>query len=81
MIILSACSSQTLGIRKMGDAKVTNLDLATVFCPEQIRGFDVSMDDTLMMDWREPRVYIYKSREKRNNTKLRTIFEPKDSIS
>jgi hypothetical protein len=40
----------------MGDAKVTNLDLAAVFCPEQIRGFDVSMDDALMMDWTEPGV-------------------------
>jgi hypothetical protein len=78
--ILSTCSGQTLGIRKMGDAKVTNFDLATVFCPQKVRGFDISMDNTLMMYWEKNTGYK-SGRGAGNNDKLRTIFEPQDCIS
>ena len=44
------CGSESLGIREMGDTKVGDFDGATVGSPEEVGGFDVSMDDALVME-------------------------------
>lgn len=41
---------KTLSIREMRYTKVGDFDSTTVSCPEEIGGFDVSVDDTLIMN-------------------------------
>jgi hypothetical protein len=38
-----------LGVRKVRHTKVANLDHATIDCPQQVCGLDVSMDDSFVM--------------------------------
>ncbi len=38
---------QALRIGEVGGAKVGNLDMRTIFCPEEIGGLDVAVDDAL----------------------------------
>lgn len=40
-----------LGIRKVWDAKVSNLDLIVVLAIEEVGRLDVTVDDALVMDW------------------------------
>lgn len=44
-----ARSSQPLGVGKVRHTKVANLDHATIVCPQQICGLNVSMYDPLVM--------------------------------
>ena len=45
-----AAAGEEEGIGKMGSAKVCDFDLAAVLSPEKIGGFDVAVDDALVMD-------------------------------
>lgn len=41
--------SESLGIREMAHAKISNFDMVTVLCPEEVGRLDIAMNDTLMV--------------------------------
>ena len=37
----------------MGDAEIGDLDDRVILVPEEVGGLDVSVDDSLVVDWKE----------------------------
>ena len=47
-----------LGVGKVGNAKVSDLDCLSVRGPEEISGFYVSVNDPLIVDWNDDELCI-----------------------
>lgn len=49
---------EALCVGEVRNTKVANLDFAAVGCPQEICGFDVTVNDSLIMHWKYARTKV-----------------------